>query len=270
MVALGIANKTRIYVVRNSYPKPTNINQFMDYTSFFTEWKVSQNLNNLAIFDGKISAKMNGASPSGSGTRMDDIKIGSNIYVLAGNSSSALISKFRILKPVYNSISDVRIFAVQSSGSEEINKTMYAWIIPLTKFKNQTLATIFNGTGTIRGLTRDPVVHIGETPIIAVGTITNQTEIASLTLDNLNRIDAVSKACDITQREWIINHGTNSGAIPFSAGDSLDILDRVGSASSTKIFYLTGANQNCKLGSGTEEIDSTANDVILQGRNISC
>jgi len=264
-MVIGEASKIKIYIVRSANTKPTNVNQFIDYTSFFTKWKVQHLLNNLAIFKGTAMANMDGDSPSGSGTRKDDLKRDNFIYVLAGNGTEALISKFIITKPIYDSDYSVNITAVQSSGSEVALKNLYSWNIPKSKYQDETISTIFEGVGTLKGITVDPAAA----SIISVGSIADGTHRFSLSLDYENRLGALSKACNITRKEWEITHGSNSGVIPFSAGDELNVLNRIGDSTSVKTFYLSGSNENAKPSSGTEETENVANDIIAKGRDMA-
>jgi len=264
MVTIGETAKIKIYLVRAANYKPSALGNFIDYTGFFGHWKIGHNLNNLAYFDGEAYGNMDQASPSGSGTRKDDIKYGNYIYVLAGNSTNALIGKFRIQKPIYESSYKVRITAIQSTGTEALYKAMYSRNAPKTQYKNETLSTIFEGVGALKGICIDE----NGIDIISVGSMAGSTDRYSLSTDYENRIDAVSKACNISQKEWLISHGTNSGTVPYSTGDEINILNRIGNAVSVKTFYLSGANQNAKLASGTTEIDTPANHVIAKGRDI--
>jgi len=265
MAAIGASGKVRIYVVRVDYPKPTNINQFIDYTGFFIKYKVGHFLNELAMFEGTAVGDMSLASPSGSGTCEDDLKRDNYIYILIGNDANALLGKFVITNPVYSSQFEVKIKAIQSSGSEAVRKSMFKRNTPKSKYSNDTLADIFGRTAsTPKGLCIDNI----NLPIISVGSITDSTQRASFTVDYDTRISGIKKACDIIHREWIITHGTNAGTVPFDDGDQIQILNHVGDGISVYTFHLTGSNQNAKSGSGAEEVETTANYIIAKGRDI--
>ena len=259
----GEEKKNKIYVVRSDHPKPSDEDQFIDYSGFFMSWNVKQKLNQLATFEGTCCNINDGANPNGSGTKLDDIKKGNYIYVMSGTT---LVGKFKIKKPVYSEDFTVKITGIQSTGSGE-NKTLYDTNTPQITYQNQSLSQVFFGATDPLGICMDASGN----EYISQGTLDSPTDIISLTVDYTNRIKALRNAAGIARREWIITHGSN-GAVPYQEGDKLDVVSRVGTDlgdDNRYVFTLSGTGKNASLSSGTEEEDTFANHIIIKGRDVS-
>jgi hypothetical protein len=274
MVVIGASEKHKVYIVKSDKPTPLSYANFIEYTSFFTEWKISHKLNNLSVFEGKIAGDMTLSSPSGSGTRQDDIKRGNYIYVLAGNSSGALIGKFEIIKPIYSNNRTVEIHAIQSCGTRPLVNgvrlpNLNSANIESVDYNNITLENIFFGATSPFGVCQ----FNNSTPYIGLGVITDGTENCSVKIDATTRVDAIRKICEVAKREWVIRHGSNIGTVPFSTGDMIYIKPRYGIDSIDpnylRNFYLSGSLRNAADASGTEETDSIANDIIVNGKDVN-
>ena len=265
MATIGNSAGHKIYVVHSTYPIPYapppapsfSDSDFIDYTSRFVQWRVSHKMNNLAMFTGKAALNSLAVSPSGSGTIADDIKANNYLYVMSGTK---LISKFVIGKPIYDTTGFCEISGVQSSGREE--KTfMHRVNTHQKRFDQETLLNIFFD---------DPTYAIcadeSGDKFLSNLELDSSTDQMSISIDYENRMAALSKATRLAKREWIISHGEND-ATPYSEGDGVRIENRVGSAGSLKTLILDGVDRNAKVSSGTTEIETAANQIIVKGKD---
>jgi len=252
-MVIGQTDNHRIYLVSGDKPSPTSSSDYKDYSEFFIEWKIKYKMNGLSVFEGEACDIV--------GTRRNKIVAGSYLYVMSGTK---IISKFIINKPIYDDRGKVTITGVQSSGTEIVRKNLVQTNTGTGKYEDETLNNIFTRTSSEPyGLCTDNSGNL----IINNG-IEDGNDRISMATDYNNRIQAITKMCSIAKREWTINHGVNIGSTPYDI-DTITAMKREGSATSVKTFYLSGPNQNVINSSGTEETDTAANHIIVEGRDIN-
>jgi hypothetical protein len=245
-MAIGQTGRHKFYIVRKEDDPPTTQSKFVNYSGRWLKWNIKGNISQVLFFEGIMAG-----TPD-----TDDIKAGNLLYCMSG---SKLIGKFVIDRPIYKNDRTIEIKGFQSTGSEQLNKKLLSIIMEKTSYNSETLSSIFTGTSP-NGI----LIDTNGNDIIVTGTIDGSTNKYTMKFDYVNRISSVQKACVLAHKEWSITHGANDSS-PYSDGDSIDIKDRVGSASSTYTFYLSGINRNCSFSTGNEETDSIVNDCIVTG-----
>ena len=255
---LGESGKSKIYIVTYDNPRPSNgtNGDFIDYYGYFISWTIKHKLNQLASFEGEAY----GISDA---TKRSHFNANNYIYVMSG---SDLVSKFVIEKPIYDTRGSTKVTAIQSSGANLLTapfiKNLARTATAKKKFKNSDAIDVFTDT--------DGILIDGNGDLVINPTIDpSLTDYISISLNKHNRINAVNRACNLFKAEWTITHGENVGPNPFSEGDFITIQSRLGLDSSAYTFYLSGTNTNATLASGTEQIDTATNHVILKGTDIN-
>jgi hypothetical protein len=249
MSTIGGDRHHKFYIVQSINDPPTSLSHFADYSGRWLKWIVKANLSQVSYFEGTCAG--------GDSINPNDFKAGSLLYVMSG---LYLLGKFVIDRPVYKNDRTIEVKGYQSTGSDMKNRKCLTETSGQITFVQDTLNNIFLSTGDSKGL----LIDNQDQQILAEGTIDNSTDKFSMKFDYDNRIVGITKASRIAKKEWLISHGTNSG-VPYDTGDYIDIVNRIGSSSSTYTFSLSGTTRNCKLATGNEETDSLINDCIVKG-----
>ncbi len=253
--------KWKLYIVNKADDPPNVSTKFTDYTNYFIGWSAQSNINKLASFVGTL-VSINTTTKRGNGLAVTAATLakGNLIYLMSGTK---LISKFVIQKPKFSTDFTVEVTAVQSTGSEIVNRKLANENMPKIAYEDMTFNSILTSTSsTCQGL----LVDGAENTILSSTVSSGADDKYSLDYDYDNRIKAVDKLVNTAGKEWYLEYGIND-ATPYDEGDTLNIASRQGSSTSTKTFYFTGTNMNAKISEGGEETETNANHIILEGQD---
>ena len=259
MAAIGESEKWTMYVVRKSDDPPTSDSAYTDYSDYVINFRATGAINTLGDFEATLASIETACEKA-------DIATGNAVYLM---SEDKLVGKYIIDKPIYGSDYLVCIKGFQSSGNGTIacrlrNRKLQRESYENTRFDNTLACDILSSTcSSCHGV----VVDSAERTILALdSTCYGGDSRWSISYDYNNRIEAIDKFSTVSGQEWWIAHGTNDST-PYSEGDCLYVGARMGSAASTRTYYVSGSNTNAQVSFGGEDTETNANYIILQGQD---
>ena len=236
MTDAGISGKITCYVVPSSNDPPSNLATLItnDYSFNLIRFDVTGRIGQLRTLN---------ATMMGIDVDPNILRAGSLMYILSGKK---LVGKFVIDSPQFNREGTITVTGIQSTGTRKSGVKLHNNVSPKSKFENMQLCNI---TKCISDIAFDWY------------SICDPTDTYTIRTDNNNAFSEIQTLAVRSQKELNITHGTN----PFTGGDRLELLNRVGNSSSVKTFDVSGSTQNVtKVEAGDDE-NSMINHVILKG-----
>jgi len=267
---LGTVNKITFHITRKDEDPAfvgagTGIDNFREYTSFVLSATLTRKVNELDYLDlefigissgdeSSTAPRADGRPPKKPSERKLDISPGNFIYILAGDSTGALVSKIKIDRVEFRTNFTVKVTGFQSAGTNNAGQSMMKNTTPAKDYDNVLVTAILD----------DVVLSKDSFNIIDVDTTGITDKKISISLVEEQRMNSVKRLSEAAHKEYDITPGTN-GVDPYIAGDTLIFNDRIGSSTSTFTIDLSGSTQNAEVIRNGNEVNSKVNDLTVKG-----